>query len=294
LNHIRLTALIIALSYCCNLVSQDHNLYLQNNEINSLIFDEKNEMAISITTMSAQRISLYNVQMGYNLFKHLNISAAFSKEYGARGYYKGKNTSYTFSVGTNHKLLWAGDINFDEASRKGIIKIQKGINFVLNLGYSINHLNNFGENSGIYNAKDIRYNSLFAKLGFSYDYDWGNFSLFSIVNFNKYKYLRFTGTWIQDGYAEKVSNYFEDNDIIRVWSINFHNEMGRRMIKFIFGMNITVANSFGSILVPRNKNDTRNLVYIGTLFDLDKMGRMIKRTRNNELKKDKWSGFTIY
>jgi hypothetical protein len=66
------------------------------------------------------------------------------------------------------------------------------------------------------------------------------------------------------------------------------------MIKFIFGMNITVANSFGSILVPRNKNDTRNLVYIGTLFDLDKMGRMIKRTRNNELKKDKWSGFTIY
>jgi len=241
-------------------------------------------MPIAIGCTLGGALRAYNIQMGYSPLKYLNFSGAYFREFGYRGKdSKGENSSYSLSLGSNYKIKWNGKVFLSKRTTGKIIRVEKGINFIFNVGYSVNRIKYNGTlrpGSGdlTFVNKMIRYNSVFTKLGFSYDYKWGKSGLSAILNINNYEELKFSGGWGEtSNYLNKVSNYFETNRIMRVWSINFHNEIGRKLTKLVFGGNFVFTDQFGTF-------DEREEVYfghfyIGVLIDLNKMSKGIKKRK---------------
>lgn len=276
MKNIKIFLLVIVLMSGFNLKSQNINLFYQNNETNSLLLDEENEIALSIANHLSGHFSAYNIQLGYRPFKYLNISGAFFKEYAERkqDFLKGKNRSYSFAIGTNYKINWMGVVFYGKDFENRRVKVEKGINFIANIGCSINRLNAFDTRDSVINHKEINYNSLFLKLGFSYDYNWGKSGVSGILNINRYDNFDFTGNWFTHEETVEVSKHFEKNNIARTWSLNFHNEIGRGTVKLIFGGNYLIYDQLEKLEIEANSENRQ--IYIGVIINLNKVSNFMK------------------
>lgn len=275
MNYIKIATLIIVLLYWSTLRAQEYHLFHQSNETNSLNFEEKGDMPIALSiSLAEETLTAFNIQMGYSPLKHLNFSGAYFKDIGNRGSSAERdNSSYTFSVGTNYKITWMGHTVKGKHPNRRKIEKEKGLNFILNLGYSVNNMKFnrlIRDNRNPLHSKTIKYNSFFAKFGFLHEYDWGRWGVFGQINTNIYKELEFNGNWDIDGYLQKVTNYFDGKKTVQVGSLSLHNEIGKKRFKIITGGNAIMFNQFRPEYYNYNPPPSI-MVYIGIIIDLSKL-----------------------
>lgn len=277
INLLKIISFTILVFNCFHLFSQENNFYFQNNGTNNMIFDEGNEVAISLSAFNTgKRFNANDLQLGFSPFKHFNISGSFYKEQiRYKNRLEGQQESYIVSIGSNYKIKRLRS-NTDKTVISEKTKEEKGLNFIINMGYSRNRIK--ANRPKLNNAsKDIKYNSFFGKLGLLHDYNWGNISFSGVLNFNIYKDISFTGDYFEDNDFEIISENFEKRNVYQIWNINFHNEMGKGMIKLLFGLNYILYDQFDNFDLENKSDIEKTQYYLGVLVNLN--------NRNNKEKK---------
>jgi hypothetical protein len=245
----------------------EYNIYFPNNETQLLQYRRPKEWLLGVASGYGSA-----VQMGYSPLPFLSIEGAYlTALVKDRGSFERKKNAYSFAIGT-YWFMENKTTNHNQS--KSVAKKELGMGLLISAkaGYSYNKMNTSvsdGNSLPSSAATESDYTALFANLSFGYQHSWGMLTLTGSIQNVEFNRLSFNGTYTDVGKLSDIATQLRQQANYNVFSLGFHNEIGRRNIRVLAG------GTFPLIYFQEFKNQAAEIdapfTYVGVMLHLSRI-----------------------